>query len=58
MLTFRRQDEERIRFRWHDVLAKPPRSVANVLAELPESKTCYSCGRTYALRYTVVGWRL
>ena len=51
-----REDEERIRFRWHDDLAEFPRTVADVLAELPHSNTCDSCGRTYALRYTVLGW--
>ncbi len=51
-----RGDEARMRFCWHDVLADPPVSVADVLATQPPSKTCSACGRTYALRYTVIGW--
>ncbi len=34
----------------------PPVSVADVLTTQPQSKTCSACGRTYALRYTVLGW--
>ena len=51
-----REDEARMRFCWHDVLADPPVSVADVLATQPPSKTCSACGRTYALRHTVIGW--
>ncbi len=51
-----RGDEARMRFCWYDVLADPPVSVADVLATQPQSKTCSACGRTYALRYTVIGW--
>ena len=51
-----REDEARTRFCWHDVLADPPVSVTAVLATQPPSKTCSTCGRTYALAYTVIGW--
>ncbi len=50
------EDEAQIRFCWHDKDAEHPRSVHDELAALPQSNTCAACGRTYALRYTVIGW--
>ena len=52
-----RADEAQVRFCWHDVFTEPPRSVDDELAALPQSETCDACGRTYALRYTVIGWQ-
>ena len=39
-----RKDEEQVRLCWHDPQTEP------------QSNTCDRCGRTYALRYTVLSW--
>ena len=51
------EDEAQVRFLWRDVLAKPPVSFDDVLANAATTKTCRDCGRTYVLRYTVLSWQ-
>lgn len=46
-------DEARVRFHFNTML---DRSMDDELAELPDSETCGRCGRTYALRHTVIRW--
>ena len=52
-----REDEARVRFCWHDVLAHPSVGVTDVLANEPEAQTCAACGRAYVCPVTMIGWQ-
>ncbi len=49
-----RGDEAKIRYHWRD--AGSLRSVNDELADRPQVETCAVCGRTYPLKYMIVGW--
>ena len=51
-----RGDEAKIRYHWRDTRSGSLRSVNDELADRPQVETCAACGRTYPLRYVIVGW--
>ena len=51
-----RGDAARTKYIWRDHRPGSGRRVADDLAQRPREETCATCGRTYPLRYVVVGW--